>query len=103
MQFFLQIISLDGSSLDLTCKDEFEFDHWVTGLKALFYHHTDRFLSKEQLLGHSQRFKKALEKENVSIKLSQLPEVREKNSVGLDDCIEIQTHTPEETEAKIDR
>ena len=24
-------------TLDLTCKDEFEFDHWVTGLKAIFY------------------------------------------------------------------
>ena len=37
-------------SLDLTCKDEFEFDYWITGLKALVYHHTGRYLNKEQLL-----------------------------------------------------
>ncbi|CAD7951992.1 unnamed protein product [Amoebophrya sp. A120] len=91
-------------SLEVTCKDEFEFDHWVTGLKALHYHHTSRLLSKEQLLNHSQRFKRALQKNNVAIKLTQLPEIREKGHVGLDDCIEISvSQSKEELEQKLDR
>jgi len=92
-----------GSSLDLTCKDEFEFDHWVTGLKAIFYHLKNRQISKEQLLGHSKRFRKALEKNNTGIKLTKLPEVKEKGHVGLDDCIEIVTHTPQQLDTKMDR
>jgi hypothetical protein len=90
-------------SLDLTCKDEFEFDHWVTGLKAIFYHFKNRQISKEQLLGHSKRFRKALEKNNVGIKLTKLPEVKEKGHVGLDDCIEIVTHTPQQLDTKLER
>merc|ERR1719161_417179 len=90
-------------TLDLTCKDEFEFDHWVTGLKAIIYMHKSKQISKEQLLGHSKRFKKALEKNNVSIKITRLPEVKEKGHVGLDDCIEIVTHTPQQLETKMDQ
>lgn len=90
-------------TLDLTCKDEFEFDHWVTGLKALIYNGKGKHISKEALLGHSKRFKKALDKCNCSIKLTQLPEVKEKGHVGLDDCIEIVTHTPQQLETKLNR
>merc|ERR1719487_933890 len=92
-----------SKTLDLTCKDEFEFDHWVTGLKSIFYHFKNRQISKEQLLGHSKRFKKALEKANVSVKLTKLPEVKEKGHVGLDDCIEIVTHSPQQLDTKLDR
>merc|ERR1719389_148040 len=92
-----------NKSLDLTCKDEFEFDLWVTGLKAIFYHVKNRQISKEELLGHSKRFKKALEKNNVAITLTKLPEVKEKGHVGLDDCIEIVTHTPQQLETKMER
>jgi hypothetical protein len=90
-------------TLDLTCKDEFEFDHWVTGLKAIIYHFKGKQISKEQLLGHSKRFKKAVDKSNVGIKLTTLPEVKEKGHVGLDDCIEIVTHTPQQLETKLAR
>merc|ERR1712232_750709 len=92
-----------SKTLDLTCKDEFEFDMWVTGLKALFYHSKNRQISKEALLGHSKRFRKALEKSNVGIKITKLPELKEKGHVGLDDCIEIVTHTPQQLETKMDR
>jgi len=92
-----------SKTLDLTCKDEFEFDHWVTGLKAIFYHFKNKQISKEQLLGHSKRFRKALEKNNVGIKLTKLPEVKEKGHVGLDDCIEIVTHTPQQLDTKMER
>lgn len=92
-----------SKSLDVTAKDEFEFDLWVTGLKAIFYHFKNRQLSKEQLLNHSKRFKKALEKNNTGIKLTKLPEVKEKGHVGLDDCIEIVTHTPQQLDTKMER
>lgn len=90
-----------SKTLDLTCKDEFEFDHWVTGLKASLYHAKGRKISKEELLGHSKRFKKAIEKSNCGIKLTKLPEVKEKGHVGLEDCIEIAAHTPAQLEAKL--
>jgi hypothetical protein len=92
-----------SKTLDLTCKDEFEFDMWVTGLKALFFHSKNRQISKEALLGHSKRFRKALEKNNVGIKLTKLPEVKEKGHVGLDDCIEIVTHTPQQLDSKMEK
>ncbi|CAE8618243.1 unnamed protein product, partial [Polarella glacialis] len=92
-----------SKSLDLTCKDEFEFDHWVTGLKAIFYHFKNRQISKEALLQHSKRFQKAMEKNNCGIKLTKLPEVKEKGHVGLDDCIEIVTHTPQQLDTKMER
>merc|ERR1712151_1244084 len=92
-----------SKTLDLTCKDEFEFDLWVTGLKAIFYHFKNRQISKEALLGHSKRFRKALEKNNVDIKLTKLPEVKEKGHVGLDDCIEIVAHTPQQLDTKMER
>merc|ERR1711920_1179406 len=53
--------------------------------------------------GHSKRFRKALEKNNVGIKLTKLPEVKEKGHVGLDDCIEIVTHTPQQLDTKMER
>ncbi|CEM02960.1 unnamed protein product [Vitrella brassicaformis CCMP3155] len=92
-----------SKTLDLTCKDEFEFDHWVTGLKALMYRAKGKEISKEQLLQHSRRFRRALEKNEVSIKLSQLPEVKERGQLTLDECIEIASNTPDQLEKKLDR
>merc|ERR1712050_123059 len=46
---------------------------------------------------------KALEKNNVGIKLTKLPEVKEKGHVGLDDCIEIVTHTPKQLDTKMEK
>eukprot|EP00928_Gymnodinium_smaydae_P030155 TRINITY_DN2248_c1_g1_i1.p1 TRINITY_DN2248_c1_g1~~TRINITY_DN2248_c1_g1_i1.p1 ORF type:complete len:670 (-),score=211.36 TRINITY_DN2248_c1_g1_i1:104-2113(-) len=101
---FSLIYGSGGSrTLDITCKDEFEFDLWVTGLKAVFYHNKNKMISKEELLGHSKRFRKALEKNNVAIKLTKLPEVKEKGHIGLDDCIEMGSHTPAQLQSKLER
>jgi len=100
---FSLVHSNGQKTLDLTCKDEFEFDHWITGLKAIFHHFKNRPISKMDLLDHSKRFKKALEKNNVAIKITKLPEVKEKGHVGLDDCIEMVTHTPQQLETKMDQ
>merc|ERR1719326_2266387 len=103
LSFSIRYGPTGSKTLDLTCKDEFEFDHWVTGLKAIFYQAKGKQISKEELLNHSKRFRKALEKNNVSIKLTKLPEVKEKGHVGLDDCIEIVTHTPQQLDTKMER
>lgn len=44
-------------SLDLTCKDEFEYDHWITGFKALVCNAHNILISKQDLLSHSRRFR----------------------------------------------
>jgi len=100
---FSLVYGTKGKTIDLTCKDEFEFDHWITGLKAIFYESKNKQISKEQLLQHSKRFIKAVEKNNAGIKLTKLPEVKEKGHVGLDDCIEIVTHTPQQLDTKMER
>lgn len=109
----LSLILPDDSTLDLTCKDEFEFDTWVCGLKALTASNCGKLLSKQQLLAHSRRFKRAVEKnKDPSFKLSSGVEehsssgVEENNnslpkSVALEDCIDIATLSPKECEAKI--
>lgn len=40
-------------TLDLTCKDEYEFDYWVTGIKAILYLKRGKVISKLSLLKHS--------------------------------------------------
>lgn len=50
-------ISSDVRTLDLTCKDEGEFDVWVCGIKALVAAHKKVLLSKTDLLSHSRRFR----------------------------------------------
>lgn len=47
----------DAQTLDLTCKDEAEFDLWLCGLKALVAFHKNVLLSKTDLLSHSKRFR----------------------------------------------
>jgi len=90
-------------SLDITCKDEFEFDHWVTGFKALLAMNREAWISKQDLLSHSKRFRKAIENNKQGIVLTALPEEKEKGDVALDDCIEIVAHTPRQLKVKMDK
>lgn len=46
----------DTRTLDLTCKDEAEFDTWVAGCKAIIAANKGLKLSKMSLLSHSRRF-----------------------------------------------
>lgn len=43
------------TDLSITCKDEKEFDFWVAGCKALYYHFKNLRISKQVLLSHSRR------------------------------------------------
>eukprot|EP00923_Selenidium_pygospionis_P055330 GHVN01096447.1.p1 GENE.GHVN01096447.1~~GHVN01096447.1.p1 ORF type:complete len:1515 (+),score=381.55 GHVN01096447.1:45-4589(+) len=47
-------------SLDLTCKDEHEYDMWIAGLKAVVYHIKSKPISKAELLNHSKRFRNVI-------------------------------------------
>jgi hypothetical protein len=55
------------TSLDLTCKDQREFDLWMIGLKALHSHHTDKVINKFNLLYHSKSFMAQVEKGNIAL------------------------------------
>ena len=89
--------------LDITCKDEFEFDHWVTGLKAIRANFANCWISKKELLSHSRRFQNAMGNKQFGIKLTSLPEIKEEGQIGLDDCIETVSHTPDQLNEKFCR
>eukprot|EP00743_Colponemidia_sp_Colp-15_P005287 GILK01005686.1.p1 GENE.GILK01005686.1~~GILK01005686.1.p1 ORF type:complete len:512 (-),score=123.18 GILK01005686.1:189-1724(-) len=88
--------------LDLTAKDEYEFDLWVTGVKALMYHWSDRLIAKLTLLNHSRRFNDLLQKNNLSSLSTALMTPPPKASAGvtLDDCIDMGSVTFEQLEKK---
>uniref|UniRef100_A0A0G4HNF8 PH domain-containing protein n=1 Tax=Chromera velia CCMP2878 TaxID=1169474 RepID=A0A0G4HNF8_9ALVE len=88
-------------TLDLTCKDEFEFDHWVTGMKAIIYKKSRKKICKAALLSHSRRFRLAIERNHVAIKLASIPEVKERTVLSLDDCLDIHALPPAELEKKV--
>ncbi|KAF4666703.1 hypothetical protein FOZ61_009387 [Perkinsus olseni] len=92
------------TALDLTCKDEFEYDIWLTGLKALLCAQRNSTISKEQLLAHSRRFRDALEKQKVRVKLLEMDEVKERGTVGLYDCVKVsESASPKQLRAKLER
>lgn len=98
---FSLVYGPSSRTLDLTCKDEFEFDTWVCGCRALMAHHTGRQISKRDLLWHSKRFLKALARNEVGVQLALLPEIREAGAVGLDECVELLTKSKKELEQKL--
>lgn len=59
-------IYYNDRTLDLTCKDEIEYDFWVTALKALAYSAKGFTISKQYLLSHSKRFNKYLAENRIS-------------------------------------
>ncbi|KAF4718882.1 hypothetical protein FOZ63_029768, partial [Perkinsus olseni] len=91
------------TALDLTCKDEFEYDIWLTGLKALLCAQRNSTISKEQLLAHSRRFRDALKKQNVRVKLLEVDEAKERGIVGLYDCVKVsESASPKQLRAKLE-
>jgi len=52
-------------SLDLTCKDEREFDLWLIGIKALYSHFSGKVINKDNLLSHSRCYKEQIENGNI--------------------------------------
>ncbi|KAF4756071.1 hypothetical protein FOZ62_025242 [Perkinsus olseni] len=92
------------TALDLTCKDESEYDIWLTGLKALLCAQRNSTISKEQLLAHSRRFRDALKMQNVRVKLLEVDEAKERGTVGLDDCVKVsESASPKQLRAKLER
>ena len=54
------------SSLDLTCKNEYEFNLWVLGIKALYSHIKGKIISKNDLLRHCYKYHEEINKGNIS-------------------------------------
>ena len=52
-------------TLDVTCKDQREFDLWVIAIKALLTHHQGKIINKNDLMSHSKSYKEQVEKGNV--------------------------------------
>jgi len=52
-------------TLDLTCKDEREFDVWIIAIKALMTHFSNKIINKNDLLSHSKSFNSQIQKGNV--------------------------------------
>ena len=78
-------IYTEHRSLDLTCKDEKEFDMWVGGCKALFFHARGFFISKQILMSHSKRFMEFLRQNHVIGATLSLE--MDTNSKKLEECI----------------
>lgn len=53
------------NTLDITCKDEREFDLWVIGIKALHSHFSGKIICKNDLLSHSRSYRDQVEKGNI--------------------------------------
>ena len=60
LSFSLYYHRADGTytTLDLTCKDEYEFDFVVCALKALLFVQRGKTISKQELCRHSRIFRK---------------------------------------------
>lgn len=93
-------IYYDKRTLDITCKDEKEFDLWVAGCKAVFYHFKEMTISKQILLSHSRRFLEALRTQKASKVTSVLFE--QPNSKTLEECIVRASFTPAQMSQKLE-
>jgi len=63
--YYLRNNSTILHTLDVTCKDEREFDLWVIGMKALNSHFKGKIINKNYLLSHSRSFKDHIENGNI--------------------------------------
>eukprot|EP00917_Polyrhabdina_sp_WS-2016_P033028 GHVP01070444.1.p1 GENE.GHVP01070444.1~~GHVP01070444.1.p1 ORF type:complete len:704 (+),score=155.07 GHVP01070444.1:177-2114(+) len=101
----------NGVTLDLTCKDEGEYDIWVCGFKALIAKNNRQLISKKNLLMHSTRFLKELQKENLSYRWLDAEDMdvdykkEDVNNINsgtltLDKCLELPFHSLSELQDK---
>ncbi|KAF8819478.1 hypothetical protein IE077_004192 [Cardiosporidium cionae] len=86
---FSIIYGAKNRTLDLACTDENEFDYWLVGIKALAFSEKKQLISKERLLCHSRRFRKALEANKPSIKFTSLQEIDNSVHKGFEAYIEL--------------
>lgn len=58
-------LSDEIQTLDLTCKDQREFDLWVIGIKALIAHFSSKQVCKNELLSHSKSYREQMAKGEI--------------------------------------
>lgn len=88
-------------TLDLTCRDEREYDLWLIGLKALNFHNKELKVSKQVLLSHSRRFTEYLKANKFSTATQVI--YNESESKKLEDCIARKSLTKEEISLKLSK
>jgi hypothetical protein len=88
-------------TLDLTCRDEREFDLWMIGLKALFCHYRELNISKQVLLSHSRRFNEYLKLNKISAATQSI--YQEAESKKLEECIARRKLSKEEISQKLSK
>ena len=72
-------------TLDLTCRDEREFDFWVIGFKAILFSNKELKVSKQVLLSHSRRFTDYLRQNKFNTATSVI--YQEPETKKLEECI----------------
>ena len=86
-------------TLDLTCRDEREYDFWVLGFKAILFHTQGLKLSKQVLLSHSRRFAEFLRQNKFSQATSAI--YQEPETKKLEECIVRKSLTREDISIKL--
>ena len=68
LSFSIYYINKQGEedTLDITCKDNREFDLWMIGLKSLFTHFNSKIICKDELLNHSKSYQEQVSSGNIS-------------------------------------
>ena len=94
-------IYYNDKTLDLTCKNENEFDLWVAGCRALFYYYQGLTISKQILLNHSRRFTEKLHMHRPNEATPALSEPS--NMKTLEECIIRKPLSREELTLKLTR
>ena len=92
------IIHTQGT-LDLTCRDEREYDLWLIGLKALNFRNKELKVSKQVLLSHSRRFSEYLRANKFSSATQVI--YNEAESKRLEECIARKSLNKEEISEKL--
>lgn len=86
-------------SLDITCRDEREFDFWVIGFKALIFQNKELLVSKQILISHSRRFIEFLKQNKFYSATEAL--YKEPETKKLEECIVRKSMSREDISAKL--
>lgn len=86
-------------TLDLTCRDEREFDFWVLGFKAIISNYKGLNISKQTLLSHSKRFSEFLRQNKFTLATSEI--YKEPESKKLEECIVRRSLSREDISVKL--
>lgn len=88
-----------NGTLDLTCRDEREYDIWVIGFKSILFYYKQLNVSKKVLLSHSRRFIEYLKQNKISLATSSI--YQDPETKKLEECIIRKTLTRQDISSKL--